>query len=75
MNTRTLRIAVEVAQMSTVPLDRLAYTDEFETLWTEFVRKANFPYTRGEVYQCLLSVRKRGLLARRIRSGHKGVRE
>jgi hypothetical protein len=71
MNTRTLKIALEVAQMSSVPLDRLAYTDEFETLWTEFVRRAKSPYTRGEVYQYLLSVRKRGLLARRIRGPRK----
>lgn len=72
MNARILRIALEIAQMSSVPLDRLAYTEEFENLWTEFVRRAKSPYTRGEVYQFLLSVRKRGLLVRRFRRPRKG---
>lgn len=75
MNALTLRIAAEVAQMSSVPLDRLPYTEEFDRLWEEFVRKADFPYTRAEVFQSLLSVRKRGMLPYRRRRSRKGVNE
>ena len=67
VTARELKIAIEVAQLSQVPLDRLPYTDEFERLWKEFIRRLGEPYPRSEVFQLLLSARKRGLLPGRQR--------
>lgn len=47
-----------------VPADRLPYTDDFEAVFAELVRRTGEPLTRADCWQLLANARKRGALPR-----------
>ena len=64
---REIHIAADIARTSTVPLDRLPYSEEFDQLHTNFMKTLQREVTRAEFWQDLLSARKRGLVGSRLR--------
>lgn len=67
-----VKAAADVAGMSPVPLDRLPYTPEFDSLLEQLVCRVG-PISAEQGWHLLLSARKRGLVRRRIRHRKEGA--
>lgn len=48
-------------------VDDLPYTEEFESLYTQFVARTGLTMTRHDVWRCLSSLRKASQLVRKER--------
>lgn len=59
---RHLDIAAELVSRSSLPLDRLPYTDEFEPMCEQFKTLTGTHYSKHEAWLYFLSARKRGLV-------------
>ena len=62
---KEIEIAAQIARTSTVPLDRLPYTEQFEILYQAFCDQLKREITQHDFWQALLSARKRGLVGSR----------
>jgi len=67
-----IKAAADVARMSPVPLDRLPYTPDFDSLLEQLIHRVG-PISAEQGWHLFLSARKRGLLRRRIRHRKEGA--
>jgi hypothetical protein len=59
---KQLATAARLAAESGLPLDRLPYTDEFESLYERFVVLTGAACSRHQCWWALVDARKRGLV-------------
>ena len=65
MDTAALRsLAAEVYNRHGVPADQLPYTEDFEQLYADFVRRSAANPGRAQFWRLLVNARKRGQLPR-----------
>lgn len=67
-NARQVRMAAQIAREVPISLDRLPYTKEFEAVYSR-MRLLLGEISESQVWLCLLSARKRGMVGARIRGG------
>ena len=66
--SKILTLAANIASESSVPLDRLPYTEQFDSLYDNFLSQTRVHCSKNQFWLYLLSARKRGLVGPRNRA-------
>lgn len=70
ISAKQLDVATRLAAESTVPLDRLPYTEDFERIYERFRDLTGAACSRHQCWWALLGARKRGLVGPSRRHPH-----